>query len=109
MAITLTEQAAAEVKRVRDEQQLGKDQFLRMGVAGGGCGGFSYTMGFDNSYDASVDSKYSQQGLDIVVDKKSSLYLDGTTIDWCDDAHRRGFMFDNPNAARTCSGCGGGR
>jgi len=108
MAITLTERAADEVRRVRDEQNLEEDQCLRIGVAGGGCGGFSYTMGFDTKYDASVDSKYSQQGLDVVVDKKSSLYLDGTTIDWCEDAYRRGFTFDNPNAVRSCSGCGGG-
>jgi len=107
MAIVLTEKAANEIKRVRTEQNLTDTQFLRIGVAGGGCGGFSYTMGFDEKYDSHVDSKYTLQGLDVVVDKKSSLYLDGTTIDWCDEANRRGFTFDNPNAVRTCSGCGG--
>ena len=108
MAIVLTEKAADEVKRVQAEQNLDNDQFLRIGVAGGGCGGFNYTMGFDNNYDRSVDSKYTLQGIDVVVDKKSSLLLDGTTIDWCDEANRRGFTFDNPNAPKTCSGCGGG-
>lgn len=107
MAIVLTEKAADEVKRVQAEQNLENDQFLRIGVAGGGCGGFSYTMGFDTKYDRDADSKYHLQGVDVVVDKKSSLYLDGTTIDWCDESNRRGFTFDNPNAPRSCSGCGG--
>ncbi|NLF69762.1 MAG: iron-sulfur cluster assembly accessory protein [Candidatus Anammoximicrobium sp.] len=106
--ITLTERAAGEVKRVKDEQKLDDDLFLRIGVAGGGCSGFSYTLGFDANYDAKKDSKHSFHGVDVVVDKKSALYLDGTTVDWYDSMGRCGFTFDNPNALRTCScSCGG--
>ena len=105
MAIILTEKAATEIQRVRDEQKLEEEQFLRIGVSGGGCSGFSYTMGFDKTYDAQADSKYNMHGVDLVVDKKSSLYLDGTTIDWFDGLEKRGFTFENPNAVKTC-GCG---
>jgi iron-sulfur cluster assembly protein len=105
MAIVLTEKAAAEIQRVRDEQKLDDEQFLRIGVTGGGCSGFSYTMGFDKEFDARADSRYSVHGVDLVVDKKSSLYLDGATIDWYEGLERRGFTFENPNAVKTC-GCG---
>ncbi len=105
MAIILTEKAAAEVKRVREEQKLTDETFLRIGVTGGGCSGFNYTMGFDTAFDAQADSKYEQHGVRVVVDKKSSLYLDGATVDWYEGMERRGFTFDNPNAVRTCS-CG---
>jgi iron-sulfur cluster assembly protein len=105
MAIKLTERAAVEVQRVKDEQKLEQEMFLRIGVAGGGCSGFNYTMGFDNSFDAKRDSKFICHGVDVVVDKKSSLFLDGTTVDWFESIERRGFTFDNPNAVKTC-GCG---
>lgn len=105
MAITLTERAANEVKRVKEEQNLEAELFLRIGLAGGGCSGFNYTLGFDNNYDAKKDSKYNCHGVDVVVDKKSSLYLDGATVDWFESVERRGFTFDNPNVVRTCS-CG---
>lgn len=102
MSIVLTERAAAEVKRVREEQKVEPEMFLRVGVAGGGCSGFNYTLGFDASFDAKRDTKYDCHGVDVVVDKKSSLYLDGTTIDWYESIERRGFTFDNPNAVKTC-------
>jgi iron-sulfur cluster assembly accessory protein len=105
MAIILTEKAAGEVKRVREEQKLQDDTFLRIGVVGGGCSGFSYTMGFDSAYDATADSQYDYHGVKVVIDKKSSLYLDGATVDWYEGLERRGFTFDNPNAVKTC-GCG---
>jgi len=105
MAINFTERAAAEVKRVKEEQKLEAEMFLRIGVAGGGCSGFNYTLGFDSNYDAKADAKYECHGVDVVIDKKSSLYLDGTTVDWYESIERRGFTFDNPNAVKTC-GCG---
>jgi iron-sulfur cluster assembly protein len=105
MAITVTERAANEVKRVKGEQQLDTDLFLRIGVAGGGCSGFNYTLSFDSNFDAKLDTKYSFHGVDVVVDKKSCLYLDGTTVDWFESIERRGFTFDNPNAVKSC-GCG---
>jgi iron-sulfur cluster assembly protein len=105
MAINLTEKAASEVKRVLDEQKLEEGMFLRIGVAGGGCSGFNYTLGFDKEFDDKMDTRLDCHGVDVVVDKKSSLYLDGTTIDWYESIERRGFTFDNPNAVKSC-GCG---
>ena len=103
--ITLTEKAAKEVARVREMQKLEEDLVLRIGVQGGGCSGFSYSLGFDKGFDEKVDSKYEQHGVTFVVDKKSALYLDGTTLDWYEGLEKRGFTFDNPNAVKTC-GCG---
>jgi iron-sulfur cluster assembly protein len=106
MAIIVTERAAKEVMRIREEQKLEVEKFLRVGVAGGGCGGFNYTLQFDETFNERTDSKHHCHGLQVVVDKKSALYLDGAKIDWYEDPDRRGFTFDNPNAVRTCS-CGG--
>jgi iron-sulfur cluster assembly accessory protein len=105
MAISLTERAAVEVKRIIEEQKLGEETLLRVGVTGGGCSGFSYSLGFDKAYDDTADSKYDYHGVDVVVDKKSALYLDGTTVDFFDGLEKRGFTFDNPNAVKSC-GCG---
>ncbi|MBM4092939.1 MAG: iron-sulfur cluster assembly accessory protein [Planctomycetes bacterium] len=105
MAIQLTESAAAEIRRYRESQKVEESKFLRIGVLGGGCSGFQYTMQFDADYDRHVDHKYQLQGLDIVVDKKSALYLDGTKVDWQNGDYGAGFTFDNPNVARSCA-CG---
>lgn len=105
MAVTLTEKAAAEVKRVIEEQSVETDTYLRIGIAGGGCSGFMYTLNFDTSYDAAKDRKFDCHGVQVVVDKRMSLHMDGTTVDWYEAVGRRGFTFDNPNALRTCS-CG---
>ena len=106
MAIELTERAAEEVKKIMDEQKLEEGTVLRIGVTGGGCSGFSYSLGFDTKFDDEKDSKYDLHGVTVVVDKKSALFLDGTTIDFFEDGlYKRGFTFDNPNAVKTC-GCG---
>lgn len=105
MAIKLTERAAEEVSRFRQEHSFGDDMVLRIGVAGGGCSGFNYTLNFDDSFDETVDSKYDCHGVPVVVDKKSALYLDGTTVDWYDSLEKKGFTFENPNAVKSC-GCG---
>jgi iron-sulfur cluster assembly protein len=105
MAIILTENAAKQVKKFREENQLGDDQFLRIGVAGGGCSGFNYTLNFDDKFDEASDSRYEHHGVSVVVDKKSALYLDGTTLDWYHSIEKQGFTFDNPNAVKSC-GCG---
>jgi iron-sulfur cluster assembly accessory protein len=104
MSVVLTEKAAAEVKRIMEAQKY-TDHVLRVGVAGGGCSGFSYSLGFDQSFDEKVDSKVEFHGIPVVVDKKSALYLDGTTVDFYEGIDRRGFTFDNPNAVKSC-GCG---
>ncbi len=105
MAIVLTERAAEEVQRIVAEQKLEEGVLLRVGVEGGGCSGFSYSLGFDKAYDEAQDSRYEQHGVGVVVDKKSALYLDGTTVDFFDGLEKRGFTFDNPNAVKSC-GCG---
>ncbi|RMF39102.1 MAG: iron-sulfur cluster assembly accessory protein [Planctomycetota bacterium] len=105
MAITLTEKAAEQVKKFREDNQLPENSFLRIGVAGGGCSGFNYTLNFDENFDEAKDSKYVCHGVEVVVDKKSALYLDGTTLDWYQSVEKQGFTFDNPNAVKTC-GCG---
>ncbi len=105
MAITLTEKAATEVKRTMEDQKFEAETMLRVGVTGGGCSGFSYALGFDKAFDDAKDSRYDFHGVQVVMDKKSALYLDGTTIDFHDGIERRGFTFDNPNAVKSC-GCG---
>ena len=105
MGIVLTEDAAKEVKRIIEDQKLEEGTVLRVGVTGGGCSGFSYALGFDKKYDEKVDAKWQLHGVDVVVDKKSALYLDGTTVDFYTGIDKRGFTFDNPNAVKSC-GCG---
>ena len=104
MAVTLTERAATEVKRVQQQQKL-DDAFLRVGAAAGGCSGYSYRLEFDKTFDAGTDDQYECHGVKVVVDKRSAVLLEGTTIDWYEGLEARGFKFDNPNVARTC-GCG---
>jgi iron-sulfur cluster assembly protein len=104
MSVVLTEKAANEVKRIMQEQKL-DEMVLRVGVSGGGCSGFNYALGFDKGFDEKVDSKFDFHGVTVVVDKKSALYLDGTTVDFYDGLEKRGFTFDNPNAVKSC-GCG---
>lgn len=105
MAVTITETAASEVLRVKEQQKFEPETFLRIGVSGGGCSGFSYALGFDKNFDDKMDARYSFHGVDVVVDKKSALYLDGTVIDFHEGIDKRGFTFENPNAVKSC-GCG---
>ena len=105
MAVTLTEAAAKEIKRVVAEQNLGEDKLLRIGIAAGGCSGFQYALGFDASVDQTKDHVTEQHGVKMVVDKRSDLHLDGTTLDFYEGLEKRGFTFENPNAVKSC-GCG---
>ena len=109
MAVTLTESAAAEVSRIMESQKLEEGTVLRMGVAGGGCSGLQYALGFDTSFDPKVDVKFENHGVGLVTQKKFALHLDGTTIDFQDGPMGRGFAIDNPNYAQGggCPGCGG--
>jgi iron-sulfur cluster assembly protein len=102
-AITLSDAALKEVKRLINVQGL-TEGGLRVGVKGGGCSGFSYTLGFDDQI-AEVDQVTELEGIRIVCDPKSFLYLNGTQIDFEDNLMGRGFKFGNPNAAKSC-GCG---
>jgi iron-sulfur cluster assembly protein len=105
MSVTITEKAAKEIQRVLCEQKMPEATVLRVGVAGGGCSGFQYSLGFDENTDKTKDHVSTQHGISVAVDKKSALFLDGTTIDFYDGLEKRGFTFDNPNAVKTC-GCG---
>ncbi len=102
--IQLTERAAHEVRRIVSEQKLPEATALRVGVKGGGCSGFSYTLGFDDQV-SETDQIYEVDGVRVVCDPKSFLYLSGTQIDFEDNLMGRGFKFGNPNAAKSC-GCG---
>jgi iron-sulfur cluster assembly protein len=104
MSICLTERAAEEVKKIMEEQNL-RDNVLRVAVTGGGCSGFSYKLAFDPEWNEKTDSKFEFHGVNVVVDQKSALYLEGTTVDFYDGLDKRGFTFNNPNAVKTC-GCG---
>ncbi|MGC9258832.1 MAG: iron-sulfur cluster insertion protein ErpA [Phycisphaerae bacterium] len=104
MAIVLTETAAKEIKNIIKEQGLSAQAALRVGVKGGGCSGFSYVL--DLTEDASdTDEIMESQGIKVLADRKSYLYLNGTEIDFKNEVMGRGFVFKNPNATHTC-GCG---
>ena len=105
MSVSLTEKAAKEVNRVKDEQKFEDDVFLRVGAMAGGCSGYQYRLEFDKAFDAEKDDEYNCHGIRLVVDKKSSFLLEGTTIDWYEGLDARGFKFENPNVVKSC-GCG---
>ena len=100
--ITCTETAVREVKRLMKENEL-EEAVLRMGVRGGGCSGLGYGLGFDEEV-RDTDHLFEIDGLRVAVDMKSYLYLKGTELDYASDVHGGGFVFNNPNAVRTC-GC----
>lgn len=103
MAITLTETAAKEVKRLITEQSL-SNVVLRMGVKGGGCSGLSYLLEFDTEV-RQHDKRFDIEGIKVVIDTKSYLYLNGTTLDYVTQGLTGGFTFINPQAKSSC-GCG---
>jgi len=105
MAVTISEKAASEIQRVISDQNHPETTVLRVGVTGGGCSGYTYSLGFDTNTDESKDHVNEQHGVRVAVDKRSFLYLDGTVIDYHDGLDKRGFTFDNPNAVKSC-GCG---
>ena len=105
MSVQLTETAALEIKKVIAEQKMPENVALRVGVAGGGCSGFEYKLGFEEHFDEQTDTVCEMHGVRVVVDKKSLLHLDGTEIDYHNGIDKHGFVFSNPNAKKSC-GCG---
>lgn len=104
MPIALTEKAADKIKKVFADSDMPPEACLRVGVKGGGCSGFSYVL--DLAQQAGPhDNQSESHGIRILCDPKSYLYLNGTTIDFQDELMGRGFVFNNPNATRSC-GCG---
>jgi iron-sulfur cluster assembly protein len=101
--VSFTEGAVKELNKLKDQQELGVDFGLRVGVEGGGCSGMTYILGFDQKKDG--DQEYEIEGIRVFMHKAHGMYLVGMTIDFQDGLNARGFTFNNPNAASTC-GCG---
>lgn len=110
--LTLTETAAREVKTIiaqqKEQAKANNDEpkplYLRVGVKGGGCSGFTYTLDLTETR-AEEDELWDHHGIEVLCDPRSMLYLNGTTVDFKDELMGRGFVFDNPNASSKC-GCG---
>jgi iron-sulfur cluster assembly protein len=101
--ITVTDKAKKQAIRLMEDE--GKDgYFIRVGVQGGGCSGLMYQLTFDNE-EKEGDKTFEDNGVKVVVDTKSYLYLLGTILDFSGGLNGKGFIFINPNADRTC-GCG---
>lgn len=104
MALTLSEAAARQVRELKATQNLSDEVFLRMGVKGGGCSGLSYMLEFDTEL-RPHDRQFDIDGIKVVCDGKSYLYLAGTTLDYVKQGLTGGFTFVNPQAKSSC-GCG---
>lgn len=102
--IKVTEKAVKQIKQVMQENNIPDNFGLRIGVKGGGCSGLSYSLGFD-SETREGDKVIDFEGVKLLVDGKSLFYLTGTELDFTDGLNGRGFIFNNPNATKTC-GCG---
>ena len=102
--IRLTEKAVEEIMSIMNENSIPENYGLRVGVKGGGCSGLSYSLGFDGDI-READTVMEIHGVRLVIDPKSLFYLAGTELDYTDGLNGRGFVFNNPNAVKTC-GCG---
>lgn len=104
--ILVSEKAKAKIVQLMQEAEIvGKPEyFLRVGVVGGGCSGLSYKLDFDNEVKP-MDQVFEDNGVKVVTDLKSFLYLVNTELDFSDGLNGKGFYFNNPNASRSC-GCG---
>ena len=110
--VIITELAAKEVQNIITQQHEAAKKdgqepaplFLRVGVKGGGCSGFSYSLDLTETAGEN-DEQWENHGVKVICDSKSHLYLEGVTIDFKDEVKGRGFVFNNPNASSTC-GCG---
>ncbi|NLR90326.1 MULTISPECIES: HesB/IscA family protein [Flammeovirga] len=102
--IQVSDAAAQRIIELREKEGRGDDQNVRVSVKGGGCSGLMYDLSFDAEI-KDTDDIFEDKGVKIYVDKKSLLYLVGTTLDFSDGLNGKGFQFVNPNASRTC-GCG---
>jgi iron-sulfur cluster assembly protein len=104
--IYVSDKAREKVSKLMHDASIEttQDYFLRVSVVGGGCSGLSYKLDFDNE-SKPMDQVFEDNGVKVVTDLKSFLYLVNTTLDFSDGLNGKGFYFSNPNASRTC-GCG---
>ena len=102
--ITITEKAKNEILRIMKSNNIPENFGLRVGVKGGGCSGLTYTLNFDENI-KDGDTIVESENVKLFVDGKSLFYLMGTELDFSDGLNGRGFIFNNPNATKTC-GCG---
>jgi iron-sulfur cluster assembly protein len=103
LPVQFTESAQSEIHRLIETGACGADQYLRVGVKGGGCSGMTYVLDFDQRKEN--DDVYELNGFQFILDRSHSIYLLGMEIDWSGGLNARGFTFRNPNASSTC-GCG---
>ena len=101
---TVTENAKNKIVELRSTEGKSDEHNIRVAVQGGGCSGLMYDLEFDPEV-KEKDEVFEDKGIKILVDRKSLLYLLGTTLDFSDGLNGKGFQFINPNASRTC-GCG---
>jgi iron-sulfur cluster assembly accessory protein len=101
--VLITSVAASKVNEIRDAEAIETNMALRLRVVGGGCAGFNYDLYFDEPTE--VDRQFEVQGVKVVVDEMSLMYLVGTEIDYVEGLQGAGFKFNNPNVKTTC-GCG---
>lgn len=101
--VKITEHALQELKRIQREETEPDQQWLRIGVKGGGCSGLSYVLAFDEKKEQ--DEVFEVDGLSCIINPAHGIYLFGMQIDWKNGLDARGFIFTNPNASATC-GCG---
>jgi len=101
---TLTTKAKLQLDKLMVEENCTENHFLRVSVKGGGCSGLTYDLDFDDTI-VDFDDVSEDQGLKLVIDRRSLLYLLGTELDFTEGLNGKGFLFTNPNANRTC-GCG---
>jgi iron-sulfur cluster assembly protein len=106
MSITISERAAKRIHEIRHEQNVSPEIPLRVSVVSGGCSGLTYDLDFDSQKEISnEDKEFEDNGVKVVVDMRSFLYLAGTNLDYTDGLTGQGFHFHNPNAVRSCT-CG---
>jgi iron-sulfur cluster assembly protein len=106
MDISISERAIKRIDEIRTEQNVPKDAYLKVGVVSGGCSGLTYDLDFDSEAEPQENDKvFELNGMKVLVDMRSFLYLAGTELDYTDGLEGEGFHFHNPNASRTCS-CG---
>ena len=102
--VSVSETAKKKIFALLDEEGMGRDAFVKVGVSSGGCSGLSYELKFDK-ISQEQDKIFKHNDIKILVDKKSLLYVMGTTLEYSGGLNGKGFEFNNPNANRTC-GCG---